>query len=114
MVLLHCRVQILGKDRDKVLCLLCRMKGRPSLPTPVLYVLPCHVQILGKDRDKVAALGRQLGLDGSYIPHSFIEQVCLWVANRKSGYKHACWHSCYVSMGLHGSCHHVVIMQVCE
>ena len=34
VVLLHCRVQILGKDRDKVLCLLFRMKGRPSLHTP--------------------------------------------------------------------------------
>ena len=46
--------------------------------------LPCHVQILGKDREKVAALGRQLGLDGTYIPHSFIEQVRLWVAGWKN------------------------------
>lgn len=33
------------------------------------------VQILGRDRDRVAALGRELGLEGSYIPRSYIEQV---------------------------------------
>ena len=87
-LLLHCCTQILGNDWDKVLRLLCRMEGRPSLPTPVLYILPCHVQILGKDRDKVAALGRQLGLDGSYIPHSFIEQVCLRGATCRFEYEY--------------------------
>ncbi|KAG2443404.1 hypothetical protein HXX76_001762 [Chlamydomonas incerta] len=35
------------------------------------------VQILGRDRERVAALGRELGLEGSYIPRSYIEQVQL-------------------------------------
>ncbi|KAG2492795.1 hypothetical protein HYH03_008955 [Edaphochlamys debaryana] len=35
------------------------------------------VQLLGRDRDRVAALGRDLGLEGSYIPRSYIEQVQL-------------------------------------
>lgn len=33
------------------------------------------VQVQGKDRDKVAAVGKALGLEGSYIPKSYIEQV---------------------------------------
>ncbi|GIL62460.1 hypothetical protein Vafri_16688 [Volvox africanus] len=35
------------------------------------------VQILGRDRERVAALGRDLGLEGTYIPRSYIEQVQL-------------------------------------
>ncbi|PNW74224.1 hypothetical protein CHLRE_13g590300v5 [Chlamydomonas reinhardtii] len=35
------------------------------------------VQLLGRDRERVAALGRELGLEGSYIPRSYIEQVQL-------------------------------------
>ena len=34
------------------------------------------VQIQGKDRKQVAAAGKALGLDGTYIARSYIEQVC--------------------------------------
>lgn len=34
------------------------------------------VQIQGKDRLAVAEAGKQLGLDGTYIARSYIEQVC--------------------------------------
>ncbi len=34
------------------------------------------VQIQGKDRNQVAAAGKALGLDGTYIARSYIEQVC--------------------------------------
>lgn len=33
------------------------------------------VQVLGRDRSKVAALGTALGLDGTYLPRSYIEMV---------------------------------------
>ena len=33
------------------------------------------VQIQGKDRKQVAAIGKALGLDGTYIARSYIEQV---------------------------------------
>ena len=33
------------------------------------------VQIQGKDRNQVAAAGKALGLDGTYIARSYIEQV---------------------------------------
>ena len=33
------------------------------------------LQIQGKDRQLVAEAGKSLGLDGSYIPHSYIEQI---------------------------------------
>ena len=35
------------------------------------------VQVQGKDRATVAAAGAALGLDGTYIPHSYIELVQL-------------------------------------
>lgn len=35
------------------------------------------VQIQGKDRNKVAEMGRALGLDGTYYPHSYIEIIQL-------------------------------------
>uniref|UniRef100_A0A7S0S2Q8 CYTH domain-containing protein n=1 Tax=Chlamydomonas leiostraca TaxID=1034604 RepID=A0A7S0S2Q8_9CHLO len=35
------------------------------------------VQLLGRDRDRVRELGTRLGLDGSYIARSYIEQVQL-------------------------------------
>lgn len=35
------------------------------------------VQIQGKDRNKVAEMGRALGLDGTYHPHSYIEIIQL-------------------------------------
>lgn len=34
-----------------------------------------YVQIQGKDRNAVAAAGRALGLEGTYIARSYIEQV---------------------------------------
>ena len=34
-----------------------------------------YVQIQGKDRNQVAAAGKALGLDGTYIARSYIEQV---------------------------------------
>ena len=33
------------------------------------------VQVQGKSRDAVAAAGRALGLEGTYIPKSYIEQA---------------------------------------
>lgn len=35
------------------------------------------VQVQGKDRDRVGTIGHELGLDGTYIPKSYIEQVQL-------------------------------------
>jgi hypothetical protein len=34
-----------------------------------------YVQVQGKDRSVVEETGRRLGLEGSYIPHSYIELV---------------------------------------
>ncbi len=34
-----------------------------------------RAQVQGKDRAQVAAAGKALGLDGHYIPFSYIEQV---------------------------------------
>ncbi|GMH38094.1 hypothetical protein BSKO_05978 [Bryopsis sp. KO-2023] len=39
--------------------------------------LGSFVQLQGKDRDKLAAVGRELGLEGHYLPRSYIEQVQL-------------------------------------
>ena len=33
------------------------------------------VQVQGRDRELVAETGRKLGLEGSYIPRSYIEQA---------------------------------------
>ena len=35
------------------------------------------VQIQGKERELVAQVGKQLGLDGTYIARSYIEQIQL-------------------------------------
>lgn len=39
-------------------------------------------QVQGKDREKVAGVASQLGLDGTYVSRSYIEQVrrrwCIW------------------------------------
>lgn len=35
----------------------------------------CDHCVQGKDRDLVAEAGRRLGLEGSYIAHSYIELV---------------------------------------
>lgn len=34
-----------------------------------------YIQVQGKDRGVVEEMGRRLGLDGTYIPHSYIELV---------------------------------------
>ncbi len=34
-----------------------------------------YIQIQGKDREAVGVAGRKLGLEGSYIAHSYIELV---------------------------------------
>ncbi len=39
------------------------------------------LQVQGKERELVAQTGRQLGLDGTYIPRSYIEQVQTSVRN---------------------------------
>jgi adenylate cyclase class IV len=39
-----------------------------------------YVQIQGKDRNAVAAAGRALGLEGTYIARSYIEQVPISLA----------------------------------
>ncbi|KAH9311271.1 hypothetical protein KI387_026306, partial [Taxus chinensis] len=36
-----------------------------------------YIQVQGKDRSLVAEVAQKLGLDGSYIPHSYIEQIQL-------------------------------------
>ncbi|EFJ05331.1 hypothetical protein SELMODRAFT_449187 [Selaginella moellendorffii] len=36
-----------------------------------------HIKIQGKDRSLVADIGKKLGLEGSYIPRSYIEQIQL-------------------------------------
>lgn len=36
-----------------------------------------YVQVQGKDREAVAETGRKLGLEGTYIPRSYIEQIQL-------------------------------------
>lgn len=40
-----------------------------------LPVPPKHPQVQGKDRAEVEEAGRVLGLEGTYIPHSYIELV---------------------------------------
>lgn len=37
--------------------------------------LGSFVQLQGKDRNKLAELGKKLGLEGLYVPRSYIEQV---------------------------------------
>lgn len=52
---------------------------------PVIKALRCHIkcslpvlmQIQGKNREQVAEAGRKLGLDGTYIARSYIEQIQL-------------------------------------
>lgn len=39
--------------------------------------LGSFVQLQGKDRDRLAEVGRELGLEGHYLPRSYIEQVQL-------------------------------------
>ena len=34
-----------------------------------------RAQVQGKNRERVAETARKLGLDGTYIPRSYIEQV---------------------------------------
>jgi len=36
-----------------------------------------YMQVQGNDRNRVAEVASKLGLDGSYIPHSYIEQIQL-------------------------------------
>jgi len=36
-----------------------------------------YIQIQGKDREAVAVAGKKLGLEDSYIAHSYIELVSL-------------------------------------
>ncbi|KAJ7562757.1 hypothetical protein O6H91_03G083200 [Diphasiastrum complanatum] len=36
-----------------------------------------YVQVQGKDRSLVAEIAKKVGLDGSYVPHSYIEQIQL-------------------------------------
>ena len=36
-----------------------------------------YMQVQGKDRARVADIANKLGLDGSYVPHSYIEQIKL-------------------------------------
>lgn len=43
----------------------------------ILGMQKCFVQIQGKDREAVGAAGKALGLEGTYIPHSYIELVQL-------------------------------------
>lgn len=42
-----------------------------------LEMLGDFIQIQGKDRKEVGEVARKLGMEGHYIPRSYIEQVCL-------------------------------------
>ena len=46
-----------------------------GIGTSKLQTQTCCMQIQGKDRAAVAEAGRRLGLDGTYIARSYIEQV---------------------------------------
>lgn len=35
----------------------------------------CSVKVQGKDRSYVKCIAEQLGLDGSYVSHTYIEQI---------------------------------------
>ena len=43
------------------------------------------MQVQGKDRAEVEAAGRALGLEGTYIPHSYIELVQIGHLTEVSG-----------------------------
>lgn len=43
-----------------------------------------RLQVQGKVREKVAEAGKALGLDGHYIPRSYIEQVGAFLQRRCS------------------------------
>lgn len=62
---------------------------------------PCYpyvsMQILGKDRDQVSAVGKALGLNGTYLARSYIEQV------RAAGVEWVGGYMCLTSISLHGS-----------
>ena len=50
----------------------------PTLfPSPKARLWLWYLQIQGKNREQVAEAGRKLGLDGTYIARSYIEQIQL-------------------------------------
>ena len=57
----------------------CAQVVRPDHPAVTepepLIVAPHGAQVQGKEREKVAEAGKALGLDSTYIPFSYIEQV---------------------------------------
>ncbi len=56
----------------------CRQDGKVTVKLDhIIGMSQCFVQVQSKDRAAVAAVGTALGLDGSYIPHSYIEVVQL-------------------------------------
>ncbi|KAG7673300.1 hypothetical protein Ndes2526B_g03266 [Nannochloris sp. 'desiccata'] len=56
----------------------CRQDGKVTVKLDhIIGMAQCFVQIQSKDRAAVAAVGTALDLDGSYIPHSYIEVVQL-------------------------------------
>jgi hypothetical protein len=56
----------------------CRQDGKVTVKLDhIIGMAQCFVQVQSKDRAAVAAVGTSLGLDGSYIPHSYIEVVQL-------------------------------------
>ncbi len=56
----------------------CRQDGKVTVKLDhIIGMTQCFVQVQSKDRAAVAAVGTALGLDGSYIPHSYIEVVQL-------------------------------------
>lgn len=56
--------------------LCCLKEAAAELETEGGLQQPAHcMQIQGKDRAAVAEAGRRLGLDGTYIARSYIEQV---------------------------------------
>eukprot|EP00210_Caulerpa_lentillifera_P003903 g3728.t2 len=61
--------------------------GNLSIKLDTIEKLGKFIQIQGDSREKVATAGTKLGLDGNYIPRSYIEQIQLadLVAALKSG-----------------------------
>ena len=49
-----------------------------KLGSCTMSLVAASLQVQGKDRDVVGEIGRRLGLEGTYIPRSYIEQVGAW------------------------------------
>jgi hypothetical protein len=58
-----------------------------------------YVQVQGKDRSVVEETGRRLGLEGTYIPHSYIELVQIGHLTEVGGAARGCGLPCWAAGG---------------